>query len=221
MCSVHKLIFGKQRTMKVLIADDHALMREGIKSITKTLPSVSVIDEAINGTQTLSKLKKNDYDLLILDLSMPGINGLNILQNMKDKGIRCRTAVLSFHPEEHYAYRAFELGASGYIVKNAPYEEIKKAIHKIAGGGRYVSPELAERLAFAGTFDSLPHKRLSNREFRVMLLLARGASISDIARELFVSDKTVSTYRSRIMKKMEMKTNAELTMYAMKNYLIE
>ncbi len=206
--------------MKILIADDHAVLREGVRQVLSTLPSVSLIDDADNGNIVLSKLKKNKYDLMILDISMPGISGLDILQHIKDASLECRVIILSFHPEEQYANRAFKLGAVGYISKNSSFAEIKKAIEKVASGGRYVSPDFAEKLAFNENAGLLPHERLSEREFQVMIMLAQGKSISEIANHIFIADKTVSTYRARIMDKMEMGSNAELTMYAMRAGLI-
>jgi len=206
--------------MKVLIADDHAVLREGIKTVVKTLSFVSDIEEAADGTQAMSKIKDNDYDLVILDISMPGTSGLDILRNIRNSGLRCRALILSFHPDEQYAARVFKLGAVGYVSKSAPFDEVKKAISKVAHGGRYVSPGFAEKLAFDNDQFQLPHERLSEREFQVMLLLAEGKSVSEIARQVFISDKTVSTYRRRIMKKMDMKTNADLTIYAINNGLI-
>jgi len=206
--------------MKILIADDHAVLREGVRQVLSTLPSVSLIDDADNGNIVLSKLKKNKYDLMILDISMPGISGLDILQHIKDASLECRVIILSFHPEEQYANRAFKLGAVGYISKNSSFAEIKKAIEKVASGGRYVSPDFAEKLAFNENAGLLPHERLSEREFQVMIMLAQGKSISEIASHIFIADKTVSTYRARIMDKMEMGSNAELTMYAMRAGLI-
>ncbi len=206
--------------MKILIADDHAVLREGVRQVLSTLPSVTLIDDADNGNIVLSKLKKNKYDLMILDISIPGISGLDILQHIKDAGLECRVIILSFHPEEQYANRAFKLGAVGYISKNSSFAEIKKAIEKVATGGRYVSPDFAEKLAFNENANLLPHERLSEREFQVMIMLSQGKSISEIASHIFIADKTVSTYRARIMEKMEMSSNAELTMYSMRAGLI-
>ena len=209
--------------MKILIADDHAIVREGVKQIVKTLPEVSLIDEAYDGTEALAKICDIGYDLVILDISMPGISGLDVLQRIKDRNISTRVLMLSFYPQEQYAIRAFKLGASGYLSKDSAFEELTNAIRKIASGGRYVSAALAERLLFQETelLGKMPHEQLSEREFQVMILLARGKSVMEIASEIFISDKTVSTYRMRIMEKMNVKKNADLTMYAIKNKLIE
>jgi two-component system, NarL family, invasion response regulator UvrY len=209
--------------MKILIADDHAIVREGLKQIVKTLPEVTLIDEVSEGNEALLKIKEVGYDLVILDISMPGLSGLEILRNINHMQIKTRVLMLSFHPEEQYAIRAFDLGASGYLSKDSAYEELATAIHKIAAGGKYVSSAFAEKLFFTD-YDHLDknlHGSLSDREFQVMIMLAKGKTVLEIANEIFISDKTVSTYRSRIMEKMGMKKNADLTIYAIKNSLIE
>ena len=206
--------------MHVLIADDHAVLRVGVKGIVRSLFPGAIIDEAADGNQALELLKNQEPDLLILDISLPGISGLDLLQSIKCRERKCRTLVLSCHPEDQYASRAFKLGAVGYIGKNAPFDELKRAISRVSEGGKYVSPEFGEKLAFSDTQGQTAHERLSEREFQVMLMMARGASVAEITSQAFISDKTVSTYRSRIMKKMNLKTNAELTMYAIKNGLI-
>jgi len=209
--------------MKILIADDHAIVREGVKQIVKTLPEVTLIEEAIEGNEAFSKICNTEYDLVILDISMPGMSGLDVLQRMKDRNIETRVLIFSFYPQEQYAVRAFKLGASGYLSKDSAFEELAKAIRKIAAGGKYVSAALAEKLIFqdARMEGKQPHEQLSEREFQVMILLAKGKSVMEIADEIFISDKTVSTYRKRIMEKMDLKKNADLTMYALKNKLIE
>lgn len=206
--------------MNILIADDHAIVREGIKNLLATIPSVTHVDEAADGEETLLKVKSNGFDLLILDISLPGISGLDLLQKLRDSNKECRTLIISLHPEEHYASRAFKLGAVGYLSKNTSYHKVKEAIQKVLDGGRYVSDELAEKLAFGDNDGSPPHEKLSEREFQVMLLLAKGKSVSEIAEQTFISDKTVSTYRTRILKKLDQKSNAGLTIYAIKNGLI-
>jgi Response regulator containing a CheY-like receiver domain and an HTH DNA-binding domain len=209
--------------MKVLIADDHAIVREGVKQIVKTLPEVSIVEEATDGDEAFSMLCNTEYDLVILDISMPGMSGLDVLRRIKDRDIQTRVLIFSFYPQEQYAIRAFKLGASGYLSKDSAFAELAIAIRKIASGGKYVSAALAEKLIFqdSGMDGKLPHELLSEREFQVMLLLAKGKSVTEIANEIFISDKTVSTYRMRIMEKMGMKKNADLTMYALRNKLIE
>ncbi|MCL4482147.1 MAG: response regulator transcription factor [Bacteroidetes bacterium] len=209
--------------MKILIADDHAIVREGVKQIVKTLPEVKQIDEASDGRDALSKLTNTNYDLAILDISMPEITGLDLLQHLKNQNIQTRVLILSFHPQEQYAVRAFKLGASGYLSKDSAFEELAMAIRKIAAGGKYVSAAFAEKLLFneVSNINLQLHESLSEREFQVMIMLAKGKSAAEIAAEIFISDKTVTTYRARIMEKMQMKKNAELTIYALRNKLIE
>jgi two-component system, NarL family, invasion response regulator UvrY len=209
--------------MKILIADDHPIVREGLKHYITTLDEVEVIDEADEGNEAWTKIKDGGYDLVILDVSMPGLNGLDILRKMKEKDLLARVLILSVHPQEQYAIHAFKLGASGYLSKESAFEELALAIKKIASGGRYISAAFAEKLAF-DDYDSDAqklHKKLSEREFQVMVMLAKGKSVTEIAKEILISDKTVSTYRTRILEKMGMKKNAELTIYAIKNNLIE
>ena len=209
--------------MKVLIADDHSIVREGLKQYVKTLDEVKLIDEAVDGNEAWEKIKNGNYDLVILDVSMPGMSGLDVLQKIKERNLPTRVLILSVHPQEQYAFHAFKLGASGYLSKDSASEELTLAIKKIATGGRYIASAFAEKLAFNG-FDpgeELPHEKLSVREVQVMLMLAKGKSVTEISKEIFISDKTVSTYRARILEKMGMKKNAELTIYAIKNNLIE
>jgi len=209
--------------MKILIADDHSIVREGVKQIVKTLPEVRQIDEASNGKEALAKLTRTHYDLAILDISMPELSGLDLLQHLRDKNIQTQVLILSFHPQEQYAIRAFKLGAAGYLSKDSAFEELATAIRRIAKGGKYVSAAFAEKLIFSDmkNSDHQMHETLSEREFQVMIMLAKGKSVTEIAAELYLSDKTVATYRSRIMEKMQMKKNADLTIYALKNNLIE
>lgn len=209
--------------MKILIADDHAIVREGVKLIVKTLPEVKQIDEAADGKEALAKMIKTKYDLAILDISMPEITGLDLLQQLKFHNIDTRILMLSFHPQEQYAVRAFKLGASGYLSKDSAFDEMAVAIRKIAAGGKYVSAAFAEKLLFneVSSTNHQLHESLSDREFQVMIMLAKGKSVTEIAAEIFISDKTVATYRTRIMEKMQMKKNAELTIYSLRNKLIE
>jgi two-component system invasion response regulator UvrY len=209
--------------MKILIADDHSIVREGLKQYVKTLDEIKLIDEAVDGDEAWAKIKDGSYDLVILDVSMPGLNGLDILQKMKEKNLQVRVLMLSVHPQEQYAIHAFKLGASGYISKDNAFEELTLAIRKIVSGGRYIGNVFAEKLIFngLGPGDKLLHEKLSEREFQVMVMLAKGKSVMEISKEIFLSNKTVSTYRTRILEKMGMKKNAELTIYAIRNNLIE
>jgi len=209
--------------MKVLIADDHAIVRGGLKQILLKMEEVSAIDETGDGNDALVKIEENDYDLVILDISMPGMSGLDILKTMKDRNETAHVLILSIHPQDQYAIRAIHLGASGYLCKDSIYEEIQDAIKKIAAGGKYISSSLAESIVFDKKEDvnKSPHEKLSDREFQIMCMLARGKSVKEIAAELSISDKTVSTFRSRILEKMGMTKNADLTLYAIRNELIE
>jgi two-component system, NarL family, invasion response regulator UvrY len=209
--------------MKILIADDHSIVREGLKQYVNTLDEVKLIDEAVNGDEAWAKIRNGCYDLVILDISMPGMSGLDVLLKIRESNLPTRVLILSVHPQEQYAVHAFKLGASGYLSKESAFEELTVAIKKIASGGRYIGEAFAEKLAFNGfdSSDKLPHEKLSEREFQVMVMLASGKSITEIAKDIFISDKTVSTYRTRILEKMGLKKNAELTIYAIKNNLIE
>lgn len=209
--------------MKILIADDHTVVREGLKVILSKLTGVAQIEEVTNGTDALKKIENNIYDLVILDISLPGMSGPEILKNLKIRNIVTPVLILSMHPEEQYALRALRSGASGYVTKDRAGEELLAAIRKISSGGRYLSSELTEYIAF--NFDKktelLLHEKLSEREFEIMLLLARGRSVKEIAGELFISEKTVGTHRAKIMNKMGIKKNSELIIYAMNNKLTE
>lgn len=209
--------------MKILIADDHEVVREGLKQIVKRLNAFSDVDETSTGAETLSKIENNEYDLVIMDISMPGKTGLDILQTLKDRQRNVPILVLSIHAEEQYAIRVLKLGAAGYLCKDSVYKELSAAINTILAGGRYISPSLADTLLFnkKDNINVLPHERLSTREFQIMCMIARGKSVNEIASELFISNKTVSTHRMRLLGKMGMEKNAELTNYALKNNLIE
>ena len=208
--------------IRILVADDHAVVRQGVKQILADVTDMTVQDEAQNGPETLKKVTDNNYDVVLLDISMPGRSGLEVLEDIKAQHPKLAVLILSMHPEEQYAVRALRAGASGYLTKASAPQELIGAIRKVAGGGKYVTSSLAEKLADELEIDTekLPHERLSNREHQVMLMLAEGKSVSDIADELCLSVKTISTYRTRVMSKMGMKENAELTLYAVHNKLI-
>ncbi|WP_346858350.1 response regulator transcription factor [uncultured Draconibacterium sp.] len=209
--------------MKVLIADDHSIVREGLKQILKEVISNAVIDEATNGDDALEFIKKQEYDFVIMDISMPGKSGLDVLNIIKEREIVSKILVLTMHPQEQYAIRALKLGASGYLCKSSLYEELAIAIKTILSGKRYISTSLAESILFDSLEDrnKSPHEKLSERQFQIMRMLANGKSVSEIASQLFISDKTVRTHRIRILEKMNLKNNAELIVYALKNNLIE
>ena len=207
---------------RILIADDHAIFREGLKQVIGMAVDMTVVDEAANGQELLSKIQKNDYDMVILDITMPGRNGLDVLVEVKNIKPKLPVLVLSMHPEEQYALRAYKSGASGYLTKGCPSEELLEALHKISLGKKYVSSALAESLV-SGLSDpnhqDLLHS-LSNREYQVMSLIASGKTVGKIAVELALSVKTVSTYRAHILRKLNMDNNAELTRFVIENRLL-
>ncbi len=208
--------------IRILVADDHTVVREGIKQILSGQDDMDVAGEAANGQEVLSKIKKETYDLILLDISMPGRNGLEILKEIKAMEPRLPVLILSMHPEEQYAVRMLRAGAAGYLTKASAPQELIRAIQKVSAGGKYVTTSLAEKLAFEldGGAEKPRHEMLSNREYQVMLMLASGQTVSEVAEELCLSAKTITTYRTRILEKMNMKKNAELTLYAVKNNLI-
>jgi two-component system invasion response regulator UvrY len=208
--------------IRILIADDHPIVREGYKKILSDTPDMIVADEAENGQEVLNYIRKKNYDLILLDISMPGRSGLEILKELKNERPRLPVLILSIYPEEQYAVRAFRAGASGYLTKASAPNELISAIRKISQGGRYISSSLAEQLTYYldADADKPLHETLSDREYQVMLMIASGKTVSEIAGELFLSVKTISTYRSHILEKMKMKNNAEITLYAVRNKLV-
>jgi len=209
--------------IKILIADDHPIVRKGLKDIIEEIPDMAVGGEASNGQEALEKVRKGDFDIVVLDISMPGGNGLDILKQLKDEKPELSVLVLSMYPEEQYAVRVLRAGASGYLTKESAPEELIAAIRKASTGGKYISSSLAEKLAFDLEIDAEKpfHETLSDREYQVMRMIASGKTGKEIGEELFLSVKTISTYRARILEKMEMKSNAELTHYAIKYRLVE
>jgi len=209
--------------MKILVADDHSVVRKGLIQIIKEMPEVAEVYEAENGAQVLEKIGSEEYDLIVLDISMPDKSGLDILQELKISHPDLHILILSTYPEDLYAIRALKAGASGYLNKNTAPKELGIAIRKVALGGKYISRTLAEKLAFnlGDDADKLPHERLSEREFQVLCLIASGKTLSQIAEVLFLSSKTVSTYRARILEKMNLDSNSSIINYAIKNNLID
>jgi two-component system invasion response regulator UvrY len=208
--------------LRILVADDHSIVREGLKRIVDDTDDIVVAGEASDGDRALGEALNNDYDAILLDISMPGRGWLDIVREIRDKKPKLPILILSMHPEEQYARRAFGAGASGYVTKGTSPDELIAAIRKISSGGRYVSPSLAEKLAGYLQIDAEQrlHDTLSDREYEVMLMMASGKTLKEIARELSVSIKTVSTYRSRILMKMGMERNAELIRYAERHQLV-
>lgn len=208
--------------MKILICDDHKIVREGLRQILNQLPEVEAIGEAGSGLETLDLLKKDDYTILLLDISLPDRSGLEVLQTVKAKWPSINVLMLSMMPQEQYAIRALKLGASGYLTKDTASEELLMAVKKVSEGGKYISNSLAEGLAINLEKENFAtkHDLLSAREFEILIKIANGKSLQEIGNELFISVKTVSTYRSRIMVKMEMSRNTELTRYCIETNLI-
>src|SRR3989440_10900649 len=209
--------------IRILIVDDHEVVRDGIKKIFDERPGTGAFGEASTIQESLKLAREQDWDVVVLDISLGGRNGLELLKELRQTRPRLPVLILSMHSEEQYARRAFKAGASGYITKDSPRTELVKAVNKVIEGGRYISPALAERLVVdleRGT-DRPPHERLSDREFEVMSLIASGKTVGEIADLLSLSDRTISTYRARILEKMGMKTNAELTHYAIQSKLVD
>jgi two-component system invasion response regulator UvrY len=214
---------------RILLVDDHAVVRKGMKAILEDgLPGVTIA-EAVNGEQALSTIDAacaadTPFDAVVLDLSMPGRSGIDLLAEIKHRHAKVPVLIMSLHPEEQFAVRALQAGAAGYLTKAAASDQLLGAVVKVARGGRYVSEALADRLAgdVGGkrSASSVPHERLSDREFEVMRGIASGSSVSAIAEEMHLSVKTVSTYRARLLEKMGMSSNAELTRYALQNSLV-
>ncbi len=208
--------------IKILIADDHAVVREGLKQILSETPHLVVADEASDGYEVMDKLNKHAYDLIVLDIALPGKSGLEILKDIKIQKPKLPVLVLSMYPEEQYAVRVLKAGASGYLTKESAPNELLNAVKQITQGRKYVSPSLAEKLVGELEIDTKKplHETLSDREYEVMIMIASGKRIKEIAYDLTLSEKTVSTYRIRILEKMGMKSNADLTRYAISNKLI-
>jgi len=209
--------------IKILIADDHTMFREGLKHILAEYPDLVVTDEANNGQEVLDKIWKNNYDVVLLDITMPGMTGLEALKQLKNDRPKLPVLILSMHPEEQYAVRVLRAGASGYLTKESAPDELITAIRKISQGRKYITPSLAERLAseFEADSEKPLHDILSDREYQVLRMIAEGKTVKHIAKELSLSIKTVSTYRTRIMEKMKMKTNAEVMHYVIKHHLLD
>jgi DNA-binding NarL/FixJ family response regulator len=211
------------KLIKILIADDHAIVRQGLKQIVTDETGMEVTAEASNSAEVFSLLEKDEWDILILDINMPGISGLEALKQIKSNYPHLPVLILSMYSEDQYGIRAFQSGADGYLEKISAPEELVKAIRKIVNGGKYLRPSLAEKLAFSvdeHKGKSL-HERLSNREYQILCAIASGKSAEDIAEELSISKATVYTYRKRILEKMNLKTNVQLTQYAIHNNLID
>jgi DNA-binding NarL/FixJ family response regulator len=209
--------------LRILVADDHEVVRKGlVKVLAETLQPIKV-DEAGNGQEAMSKIWKGGYDLVVLDMKMPGKSGLDVLKEIKQHQPKLPVVILSMHPEEQFAIRAMRAGASGYLTKECAGEELVLAIRKALKGGKYISDSLAQILAGELDSDSEKplHEILSDREYQVMLMIASGKPVGTIAKELCLSVKTISSYRANILLKTRMKNNAEITHYAIQNKLVD
>jgi two-component system, NarL family, invasion response regulator UvrY len=209
--------------IRVLLADDHNIVRAGVKELLSDTDDIAVAGEAGNGHEVLARVREQEFDVAVLDMSMPGRSGVDLIRQVKAEKPRLKVLVLSMHSEEQYAVRALQAGASGYLTKESAADQLVAAIRRVAAGGAYVSPETAERLALgvnrAG--DNPPHTRLSNREYEVFRMLVAGTSVTEIADALAVSVKTVSTHKTRIMQKMQLANAAELIRYALEHGLVD
>ena len=209
--------------LKILVADDHAIVREGLKQILAETSDMVVAGEASNGLEVLDLVRREDWDLVLLDLGMPRKDGLDTLKELKREKPDLPILILSIYPEEQYAVRLLKAGAAGYLTKESAPEELIAAIRKVSQKGRYVSPSLGEKLAIYVQKDTEKpvHESLSDREYQVMVLIASGKTVKEIGEAMFLSVKTISTYRARALKKMGMRNNAEFTYYAMKEGLLK
>ena len=209
--------------IRVLLADDHAIVRAGLKELLTATGDLQVVGEATNGQEALAAVRKGGFEVLVLDMSMPGRSGIELIKLVKAERPALRVLVLSMHSEEQYAVRAVRAGASGYLTKETAAEELVSAIRRVAGGGAYVTPETAERLvrdAGAGA-EREAHKKLSDREYEVFRMIVSGKSVTDIAGVLNLSVKTISTHKSRILEKMALATQADLVRYAVEHGLLD
>ena len=210
--------------IKVLIADDHAIVREGLRQILADTRDIVVAGDAENGSDAVRMARRGDCDVLLLDISMPDRSGIDVLKQIKKEAPKLAVLMLSMHREDQYAIRSLKAGAAGYLNKQSAPAELVDAIRQVAAGKKYVSPALAQELANQvgdENRDVPPHETLSDREYQTLIMIASGKTVSEIAAELTLSVKTISMYRSRLLQKMKMRHNAELTHYAIKNNLVE
>ena len=209
--------------IRVVLADDHTIVREGLKQLLTAAGDLEVVGEAQNGHEVIERIRALDFDLLLLDMSMPGKSGIELIRQVRAEKPKLRILVLSMHEEHQYAVRAIRAGAAGYLTKESASRQLVDAIRKVASGGAFISSEVAQQLALGAMPDAkgAPHEALSDREFQVFLLVAGGKSVSDIAAQLNLSVKTVSTHKANILQKMGMSTQAELIRYALSNRLLD
>ncbi|WP_084226903.1 response regulator transcription factor [Nitrosospira sp. NpAV] len=209
--------------IKVFLADDHRLFRDGLKRILGETADIVVAGEATDGLDALEKMRQGGWDVALLDVNMPGMNGLEVLKRIMSDNAKHQILMLSTYHEDEYAIRTIRAGASAYLTKNSPTDLLISVIRRLAKGGRYIDPELAEKLLFdlGPTSAILPHSTLSDREFNVLKLIAAGVSLTEISQKLGLSSKTVSTYRARVLEKMHMQNNAQLVRYVTEHDLLE
>jgi len=209
--------------MRILLTDDHAVVRQGLKLILADHFKRATFGEARNAQETLDRVAREQWDVLVLDISLPGRSGLDILRDIKRLRPKLPVLLLSMHPEDQFAVRMLKGGASGYLTKESAGEELAGAIRKVTAGGRYISPTLAERMASYLDVDiqKAPHERLSDREYQIFRMISSGKPVSQIARELSLSVKTISTYRARLLEKMGMRNNAQVTRYALEHHVVD
>ena len=209
--------------IRVLLADDHTLFREGVRRLLEAESGMDVVAEAGRGPEVIDQAAQTEPDIVLLDVSMPGRGGLETLQDLKSRHPETKVLMLTVHPEDHFAIRCIKAGADGYMTKDAEPDELVGAIRRVVGGKKYITPDLAEQLALTlgQDFEEQPHERLSDREFQVLRLIASGKTVSEIGEELNLSVKTISTYRARILEKMNLRNNAEIMQYGIKRGLAE
>jgi DNA-binding NarL/FixJ family response regulator len=209
--------------IKILIADDHAIVRSGLKQLLSGESDFTVAGEAANGLEALELIREHPFDVVLMDMSMPGRSGIELIKMVKAEKSKLAVLVLSMHKEEQYAVRALKAGAAGYLTKESAPDQLVAAIRKVAGGGMFISSGVAERLAIelGGNHDADPHTQLSDREYQIFRMIVAGTTIGHIADELSLSIKTVSTHKTRILQKMKMTSSAELIHYAIRHQLVE
>jgi DNA-binding NarL/FixJ family response regulator len=209
--------------IRVVIADDHTIMRDGLKHLLGAAGDIEVAGEARNGLEVIERVRDLKFDILLMDMSMPGKSGIELIRQVRSEKPKLRILVLSMHEEQQYAVRAIRAGAAGYLTKESASLQLVEAIRKVAAGGAFISAEVAQQLALGAMPDATGplHATLSDREYQILLLIANGKSISEIAEQLFLSVKTVSTHKSNILQKMNMSTQGELIRYALTHRLVE
>ncbi|HEX5338223.1 MAG TPA: response regulator transcription factor [Gallionella sp.] len=209
--------------IRVLIADDHAIVRGGLKQLFALMGDIEVAGEATDGTEVLEALHNGEFDLILLDLTMPGLSGINLIASIRAQYAKLPILVLSMHNELQVAKRVLQAGAAGFVTKGSMQDTLVDAVRKVAAGGRFIDPTISEQMMFEKSVQGeiAPHERLSERELHILKLFAKGKGVNEIATELFISNKTVSTHKARLMQKMSFQNNAELVRYAADHNLVE